>query len=91
MMRAWPVAAALALAVVVVPGLAEACPSCARGDGGWARSAVVGAMVASPFAAAAVAGFAVVRLLRKPRAAGAVSGRSQPAPSSLPQDGTRDG
>ena len=67
------VAAPLAAAMLVLPGVAEACPMCAsQQPGGTARVVALGLMIVLPFA---IAGF-VFRALRRVQARpGAVPGR----------------
>ena len=77
--------AAAAFALALAPRIAEACPYCAgRGDGGVARGVVIGAMVATPFIAAAIALPFIVRLLRRADAAlppgPEIHGETEPSP-----------
>ena len=64
-MKAWLVFAAV-FVMTAAPRLAEACPFCAgTNDGGIGRYLVIGAMVFTPFLAAAICAPLVIRAVRR--------------------------
>lgn len=82
--RGWIAVAAAALALLAAPAAALACPFCAMNgpDGGFARYAFIGGMVAAPFFVALAVGRSIVAAARR----GGVSASRERGEEARPEE-----